>query len=164
VQTPRIVPRNPEDSPCCRHPSMPKIWGSLVSQGSKTTLRGLWQQEQVNRKYTLPVAPVPSGQCQPQAALGANLMVSPMTPEDYPHCRCPSTPRILGSLVSWIQHLYQNNLEGPVTAGARTVALPDYQLMFLLVGAGLQWFWTQQTVPRSREEVPLPGTIACPRA
>jgi hypothetical protein len=39
---------------------------------------------------------------------------------DSPHCKCPGMPRILGSLVSRTQHLFQKNRGGPVTAGART--------------------------------------------
>ena len=34
--------------------------------------------------------------------------------------RCPNTPRILGSLVSEMQDLFQNNQQGPVPAGTGT--------------------------------------------
>jgi hypothetical protein len=51
-----------------------------------------------------------------KSTLGMNLEDSPTSPEDSPHCRHPSTPRILGSLVSGIQHLFQNNREGPMPA------------------------------------------------
>jgi hypothetical protein len=44
----------------------------------------------------------------------------PRSPETSPHCQCPSTPRILGSLVSGTQHLFQNNLESLVPAGTGT--------------------------------------------
>ena len=44
----------------------------------------------------------------------------PQIPEDSPRCRCHSTPRILGSLVSSTQHLFQKNREGPVPAGTGT--------------------------------------------
>jgi hypothetical protein len=42
------------------------------------------------------------------------------SPEDSPHPRHPSMPRIIGSLASGMQHLFQNNCEGSVPAGAGT--------------------------------------------
>ena len=48
------------------------------------------------------------------------LQKVPWSPEYSPCSRCPSTPRILGSLVSGMQHLFQNDPEGPVPAGAGT--------------------------------------------
>jgi hypothetical protein len=45
----------------------------------------------------------------------------PRSPEDSPPPGCPSTPRILGSLVSGTQHLFQHNREhlGPAGAGTQ---------------------------------------------
>jgi hypothetical protein len=54
-------------------------------------------------------SPVPS-------STGALQRVS-RSPEDSPHRRHPSTPRILGSLVSGMQHLFQRIPEGLVPAG-----------------------------------------------
>jgi hypothetical protein len=48
------------------------------------------------------------------------LWTVPWSPEDSPLLRHPSMPRILGSLVSRVQHLFQNNCEGLVPAGAGT--------------------------------------------
>ena len=42
------------------------------------------------------------------------------SPEDSPRCRCQSTPKILGSLVSVRQHLFQTNRDRHVTAVAKT--------------------------------------------
>jgi hypothetical protein len=49
----------------------------------------------------------------------------PRSPEDSPPSRYPSTPRILGSLVSGTQHLFQNNREvlGPAGAGTQETHL-----------------------------------------
>jgi hypothetical protein len=44
----------------------------------------------------------------------------PRSPEDSPCHRHPSMPRILGSLVSGTQYLFQTNRDRPMTAGART--------------------------------------------
>jgi hypothetical protein len=44
----------------------------------------------------------------------------PRSPEDSPLTRCPSMPRILESLVSGAQHLFQHNLECLGPAGERT--------------------------------------------
>jgi hypothetical protein len=38
-------------------------------------------------------------------------------------------------------------------------ALPDQQLRFLLIGAGIDWFQTQQTAQWSPEETSGPGTV-----
>jgi hypothetical protein len=79
---------------------------------------------------------------------GQTWQMVPQSPEDSPYYRCPCMPRILGSLVSGTQHLFQTNCDGPVTAGGRTQeALPDQQLRFLLISAGIPWFRTHQTAP-----------------
>jgi hypothetical protein len=82
------VPRSPEDFPCNRHPSTPRILRSLVS-GMQHLFQKSWrvfyQQEHGQRKPTLTAAGVHSGQQQPLAILGA---------KSAGH----GTPRILRSL------------------------------------------------------------------
>ena len=41
-------------------------------------------------------------------------------------------------------------------------ALPDQRLEFLLISIALPWFRTDQTVPLSSQETPLPDTVTCP--
>ena len=72
--------RYPEDSPH-RHPSTPRILGSLVSgmqHLSKTTETGLCQQELGHRTPARPAAAVHSSQHQPRATLDVNLADCPM--------------------------------------------------------------------------------------
>lgn len=66
------------------------------------------------RKQTFPVS-TSSGTCWARTQ-----QTVPHSPEDSQHHRHPSTPRILGSLVSGTQHLFQTNREVSVTPGART--------------------------------------------
>ena len=57
----------------------------------------------------------------PGASLGYELSEWSHSPQRTLHAPgTPSKPRILGSLVSEKQHLFQNNHEGPVPAGAGT--------------------------------------------
>ena len=53
---------------------------------------------QGHRKPSQPADGVPSTWRQPRSILGSNSAEVPRSPEDSPHCRHPSTPRILGSL------------------------------------------------------------------
>jgi hypothetical protein len=76
------------------------------------------------------------------------LWMVPWFPEDSQHHRCPSMPRIVGSLVNGMQHLFKK-LGGACDSRSRDRGNPpDQRLRFLLVGVGLPWFWTQQRVPR----------------
>jgi hypothetical protein len=64
-----------------RHPSTPRILGPLVSgmqHLSKTTEKGLCQQELGHRKPARPAAAVHSSQHQPRATLDVNLADCPM--------------------------------------------------------------------------------------
>jgi hypothetical protein len=83
----------------------------------QTTVRGLCQQEQGHRKHVQQVAPVSASHGPPWVHTCRTV---PRSPEDCPCHRCPSTPRILGSMVSGMQHLFQKKCEGPVKVGART--------------------------------------------
>ena len=82
------IPKVPKDSPFPRHPSMPRILGSLVSGMQhllQKTQRVLCQQEQGQKKPTPKVARVHSSQHHPCTFLSVNSAG-------------PSTPKIMGSL------------------------------------------------------------------
>jgi hypothetical protein len=94
------------------------------------------------------------------------LMV-PWSPENSSHCRRPSTPRILGSLVNGTQHVFQNNQKGPVPAGTGTeeTLLTRLAAGVLLIGASTTppWVQTQRTVPQSPEDSSLHRCSRTPR-
>jgi hypothetical protein len=65
--TQRRIPQSPEDSPCCRSPSTPKILGSLESGMQHLFQRRvLCQQEQGQRNPAQPEAGSPSGGSSPK--------------------------------------------------------------------------------------------------
>jgi hypothetical protein len=114
----------PEDSPRCRRPSMPRILGSLVS--------GTHHLFQTNSDRPVPTSGTqethltrdkcPFWSAPALGHLGHELSRQSHVPRGLSTSQCPSTPRILGSLVSGTQHLFQTNCDLPVTAGARTRA------------------------------------------
>jgi hypothetical protein len=100
---------------------------------------------------------------QPQANWARTHLTVPGFPEDSPPYRHPSRPRILESLVSGTQHLFQQNWGVPGTNwNMDTGSPPEQWLRFLLVSTVLPWFQTQQTAPWSPEEAPLPGALKHP--
>jgi hypothetical protein len=56
----------------------------------------------------------------PRPPWAISRQMVPISPKDSSHCRHPSTHRILGSLVSGTQHLFQNHWERPVSEGTAT--------------------------------------------
>ena len=58
--------------------------------------------------------------CSPAQSWVQTQQRVPRSPEDSLRHRCLTTLRILGSMVSVMQHLFQNNLEGFGPAGTRT--------------------------------------------
>jgi hypothetical protein len=101
-----------------------------------------------------------------QGHLGLELSWQSHGPQRTLHAppQCLSTPRILGSLMSGTQHLFQHNWECMRTAGARTQesSLTNGLGSFWSVSMALPWFWTQWTASWSPEEVPLPGSLTHP--
>jgi hypothetical protein len=59
----------------------------------------------------------------PKPPWAQTQQTAPWFPEDSPRLRCYSTPRILGSLVSGMQHLFQNNPKGLGPAGKQETCL-----------------------------------------
>ena len=88
AQTWQRVPRSPEDAPGCRHPSTPRVLGSLVS-GTQHLFQkipeSLVSVGTGTKETCQPAAGVPSGQCQSHALMGLSSAGT-------------STSRILGSL------------------------------------------------------------------
>ena len=87
----------------------------------------------------------------------------PLSPKDsIPH-RNPSMPRILGSLVCETQHLFQQNQRCLGPAGTQTQEpWPTISSSSFWLAPVPPWARTQQTVPRSPEEVPFLGVLICP--
>ena len=101
--------------------------------------------------YIMPFLPVGTNAGPPWAQ---TRQAVPQSPEDSPPHMCSSTPRILGSLVSGAQHLFQQNWGCLGTAGAQT------QEPHMISGSGsFWWFRTQMRAPRSPEEILLPGVL-----
>jgi hypothetical protein len=67
----------------------------------------------------------PSSRSQCRATLDSSLAKIPKVPKDSPFPRHPSMPRILGSLVSGMQHLFQHNWECLEPTGAGTQEPPS---------------------------------------
>jgi hypothetical protein len=95
-----------EDSPPHRLPSMPRILGSLVSRTQHLFQQnqGAWgQQEHRHSNPVQPVAQFLLVSISSRPPWVRTQRTVPLSPEDSTPHRCPSTPRILRSLVSRTQ-------------------------------------------------------------
>jgi hypothetical protein len=122
---------------CKKSPEAFRVAPALGNMCSKTIVRSLCQQDQGHRSPTRPVAQVSSSRCQLWATLDANSVDGPTVPRELftPPSRSPSIPKILGSLVSGTQHLFQHNWEclGPAGAGAQDLCPTSSPCSFWLV-------------------------------
>jgi hypothetical protein len=74
----KTIPRSPKDSLCCRHPSIPRVFGSLVSGTHlfQNNPEGLVPPRTGTKETHQPAAGVHSNLLQPCTTLGANSVDS----------------------------------------------------------------------------------------
>ena len=119
---------SPKVFPHHRHPSMARILGSLVSKKQH-----LFQQ---NQGCLCPAGAQTHKPCPSSGSVSSRWLWAwtwwtvPWSPEDFPPPRHTSSPRILGSLVSGTQCLFQQNQECLVPAGHRNPAQQVAQIPF----------------------------------
>jgi hypothetical protein len=98
----RRVPRSPEDSPHCRHTSIPRTFRSLGNGMQHLSQKPRGSCASRNRdKWHLPnqwLRFLPAG-ARPVPSWAQTRQRVPRSPEDTPCCRHPSTLRILGSML-----------------------------------------------------------------
>jgi hypothetical protein len=80
------------------HPGTWDHWWVECNICFKKIPEGLVWAETGTKETHWPVAGLHSCWLQPSTILGSKSAKVPKVPEDTPHCRSPSTPRILGSL------------------------------------------------------------------
>jgi hypothetical protein len=113
-------PQSPEDflsAGALAHPGSWDGWGVELNICSKTTQRGLGQQEQGHRKPDQPVAGVCTRPTPPWAQTQQKV---PQSPDNSLCHRYPSMPRILGSLR---RVGLQRGLQ-PLDSGERAILYP----------------------------------------
>jgi hypothetical protein len=173
------VPRSLEDSPCYKHPSTLRITGEWNATSVPKQPRGAWasrNRDTGNQSYQqlgfIPVGTIPS----PPWAW--KRLTVPGFPEDSPHCRRPSTPRILRLLrrVSLQRRLW------PWDSGESTILYPRSLIdqstqespwaseATELIGQGpfrpsspaKRWIWDPDLCAPSLQEESLPARVLWP--